>query len=145
MNTPDWALGEWRPGYAGKPGRVSPCFGSLSAGVLIGSRDLLIGSQVGKEGFDPSTGSGQHFGGAHLYGMALVVEEDVAFNPIQVGLFGAVGIVPQGDGTRCLMRNTSCPTSRNFFGFENYIFSAVDAKIKTSVHSILIHCSLMPK
>jgi len=117
MNIP-----EWRPGYAGKPGRVSPCFGSLSAGVLIGSRDLLIGSQVGKEGFDPSTGSGQHFGDVHLYGMALVVEEDVAADPVYVGLFGTVVIVSQEDGTRCLMRNTSCPTSRKFFWFRELHF-----------------------
>lgn len=34
-----------------------------------------------------------NFGNPHLSGMALVVIEDVAFTPVQVGLFGAIRIM----------------------------------------------------
>ena len=55
-------------------------------GLVLGrSRDLLMGGKVGEEGFD--------FGCAHGGGVTFVMEEDVAFDPIFVGLFGAVGVV----------------------------------------------------
>lgn len=44
-----------------------------------------VSRQVGEEGLD--------FGSAHLGWVALVVEEDEAANPGDVGLFGADGIV----------------------------------------------------
>jgi len=37
-------------------------------------------------------------GGAHLVGVALVVEENKAADPVNVGLFGADGIVLDPDG-----------------------------------------------
>lgn len=40
---------------------------------------------MGQEGLD--------FGGAHLGGVALAVEENEAAHPVHVGLFGAVGIM----------------------------------------------------
>jgi len=40
---------------------------------------------VSEEGFD--------LGGAHLGRVALVVEEDVALDPTDVGFFGAEGVV----------------------------------------------------
>ena len=49
-----------------------------------------MGGDVGKEGFD--------FGGAHLGGVAFVVEEDEAADPLDVGLFGAVGVVAGTEG-----------------------------------------------
>lgn len=53
--------------------------------VLRGRGDVVIGGQVGEEGFD--------FGRAHLGGMAFLVEEDVAFDPAEVGFFGAQGVM----------------------------------------------------
>jgi len=55
-------------------------------GLILGrGGDLLMDGQVGEERFD--------FGDTHLLGMAFVVEEDEAFDPANVGLLGAVGIV----------------------------------------------------
>ena len=53
--------------------------------ILRGGGDVAFYGQVGEEGF--------HFDTAHVFGMALVVEEDVARDPIGVGLLGAIGIV----------------------------------------------------
>ena len=46
--------------------------------------------QVGEEGFD--------FGDTHLLGVAFVVEEDEAFDPANVCLFGADGVMLAADG-----------------------------------------------
>ena len=56
------------------------------------------------------------FGRAHFGGMALVVEEDVAAHPGDVGLFGTQRIVPQGDAARCLVRRILLSWSRGFWG-----------------------------
>jgi len=53
--------------------------------VLGGGGNLAFGCEVGDESL--------YFLGAHVFGMALLVEEYVAFDPIHVGLFGAVGVV----------------------------------------------------
>jgi hypothetical protein len=45
---------------------------------------------VGEEGLD--------FLHAHVFGVAFAVEEDVAFDPVFVGLFGAVGVVFEAEG-----------------------------------------------
>lgn len=45
---------------------------------------------MGEEGLD--------FRGAHVFGVAFVVEDDVAFDPVAVGLFGAVGVVLEAQG-----------------------------------------------
>jgi len=37
-------------------------------------------------------------GCAHLCGVAFVVKEDVAASPVEIGLFGAVGVVFGADG-----------------------------------------------
>ena len=50
----------------------------------------MIDSEVGQEGL--------HLGSAHLLGMALVVEEDEAFDPVDVGLAGARRVVHETDG-----------------------------------------------
>ncbi len=50
--------------------------------ILGGGGDVLFGGEVGDECLD--------FGRAHVFWVAFVVEEDVAFDPILVGLFGAV-------------------------------------------------------
>ena len=39
-----------------------------------------------------------NFIGAHVFGVAFVVKEDEAFDPVVVGLFGAVGVVLKADG-----------------------------------------------
>jgi len=38
------------------------------------------------------------FCAAHVFGVAFFVEEDVAANPFDVGLFGALGVVFDADG-----------------------------------------------
>jgi len=53
--------------------------------ILGGGGNVPLSCEVGKEGSD--------FGGAHLCRVAFVMEEDVAFGPIQVGFFGAVGVM----------------------------------------------------
>ena len=50
-----------------------------------GGGDVLLDGQVGEEDCD--------FDAPHILGMALVVKEDVAFNPTNVGLFGAICIL----------------------------------------------------
>lgn len=57
--------------------------------VLGGGGDALLDGEVGKEGFD--------FGGAHFTGVALMVEEDEAFDPGDIRFFGADGIVLTAD------------------------------------------------
>ena len=39
-----------------------------------------------------------NFLNAHVFGVAFVMKEDVAFYPLFVGLFGAVGVVFETDG-----------------------------------------------
>ena len=58
--------------------------------ILGGGGDVPLDGQVGQEGLD--------LRGAHLLGVALVVEEDEAFDPVDVGLFGADGVVLEADG-----------------------------------------------
>jgi hypothetical protein len=58
--------------------------------ILSGGGNVLIDSEVGQEGL--------HLGSAHLLGMALVVVEDEAPDPVDVGLPGARGIVHETDG-----------------------------------------------
>lgn len=53
--------------------------------VLGGGGDILFDSEMGDEGLN--------FGDAHVFGVAFAVVEDVAFDPVFVGLFGAVGVV----------------------------------------------------
>jgi len=51
---------------------------------------VLVHGQVGQEGLD--------FGRAHVFGMAFVVEQDEALDPVHVGFFGADRIVLDADG-----------------------------------------------
>ena len=64
--------------------------------VLGGGGDVAIDGKVGEESDD--------FGRAQVFGVLLVVEKDVTFGPVNVGVFGAAGVIPQGDATRCLTR-----------------------------------------
>jgi len=52
-------------------------------------------SQVGEESLD--------LGSAHFARMSFVVEQDVAFDPVNVGLFGADGVVFNSDGVTHLV------------------------------------------
>ena len=58
--------------------------------VLGGSGDVLFDSEMGKEVL--------YFSDAHVFRVAFMMKEDVAFDPILVGLFGAVGIVFEAEG-----------------------------------------------
>ena len=63
-------------------------------GLVLGrGGDIAFMGEVEEESLDPSTGSGQRFLGAHLAGMAFVVEKNEAAHPVDVSLFGAVGVV----------------------------------------------------
>lgn len=76
--------------------------------ILRGCGDVPFDGEVCDKGLN--------FRDAHFGGMALVVMEDVALAPIEVGLFGAVGVVLGADGVaepikkffflrrRCLLR-----------------------------------------
>jgi hypothetical protein len=66
---------------------------------LSGGGHVAFDRQVGEERL--------HLGAAHVLRVAFGVEQDVARDPIGVGLLGAIGIVPQGDATRCLSRSAS--------------------------------------
>lgn len=63
--------------------------------VLGGGGDASFDGEVGKEGLD--------LGGAHLAGVAFVVEEDEASDPGDVGLFGADRVVLAADGVSDLV------------------------------------------
>ena len=58
---------------------------------------VLVGCEVGEESFD--------FGCAHGGGVTFVMEEDVAFDPIFVVLFGAVGVVFEANGIETWSRS----------------------------------------
>lgn len=58
--------------------------------VLCGGGDVLLGGEVGEEILN--------FCDAHLCGVAFVVVEDESFDPVFVGLFGAVGVVFEAQG-----------------------------------------------
>jgi len=57
--------------------------------ILRGGGDLLIHGQVGQEGLD--------FRRAHVLGMSFAVVENVAFDPADVGFFGADRVVLEPD------------------------------------------------
>jgi len=57
---------------------------------LGGGGDVAVDGQVGEEGGD--------FGRAHVFGVAELVEVNKAFDPIDVGVFGAAGIMFDADG-----------------------------------------------
>jgi hypothetical protein len=60
-------------------------------GLVLGrGRDVAIDSQRGQEPRD--------LRGAHLGGVALVVEEDIALDPPDIGVFGSVAVVAGLDG-----------------------------------------------
>jgi len=63
--------------------------------VLGGGGYVLFDGEVGDEGLD--------LFGAHVFGVALVVEEDEALDPFLVGLFGAAGVVFGADGVADLV------------------------------------------
>jgi hypothetical protein len=58
--------------------------------VLGGGGDVAIDGKVGEESGD--------FGRAQVFGVLLVVEKDVTFGPVNVGVFGAAGIMFDADG-----------------------------------------------
>lgn len=76
--------------------------------ILGGCGDVPLGGEVCDEGLN--------FRDSHFGGMALIMMEDVALAPIEVGLFGTVGVVLGTDGVaklveeffplqgRCLLR-----------------------------------------
>ncbi len=63
--------------------------------VLGGGGEVAFGGEVGNKGLN--------FFGAHVFGMAFIVEEDVANDPVFVSLFGALGIMFNADGVADLL------------------------------------------
>lgn len=64
--------------------------------VLRGGREGAFSGKVGNEGL--------YFLGAHVFGVAFFVEEDVAANPVYVCLFGAKGVMFDTDGVADLIQ-----------------------------------------
>jgi len=89
--------------------------------VLGGGGDVEVYGQVGDEGGD--------FGVAHFFGVAFVVEEDVAFDPVYVGPFGADGVVFVPDGVTDLVEQ--------FFGSVVHFVPAGVARSKMLVYTNL--------
>ena len=58
---------------------------------------MLIGGEMGEEGFDPFGRLRTSFRCAHGAGVAQVVEADIALVPLDVSLFGAIGIAAEAD------------------------------------------------
>ena len=78
-------------------------------GLVLGrSGHVLLHSQVGEKGFD--------FGAAHFVGMALVMEQDEAGDPPDVGLFGADGVVLETDGVTDTSTELSAGLIEEFLG-----------------------------
>ncbi len=67
--------------------------------ILCGCGDVAFSGEVGEEGAD--------FGCAHL-GVLFAMEEDVAANPVDVGFFGAVGVVFGAEGVGELVEQFFC-------------------------------------
>ena len=63
--------------------------------VLGGGGDMTLDGEMCDEGLDLI--------GAHVFGVAFIMKEDVAFDPVLVGLFGAVGVVFGADGVAHLI------------------------------------------
>jgi len=59
--------------------------------ILCRGGDVFFNGEVGDECLD--------LWHAHVFGVAFAVVEDVAFDPVFVGLFGAVGVVFGADGS----------------------------------------------
>jgi len=72
--------------------------------VLSGCGDAPFDGEVGEEGLD--------LGGTHLAGVAFVVEEDEPFDPGDVGLFGADGVVFTADRVSDLIEEAFGPLLR---------------------------------
>ena len=68
--------------------------------VLGGGGDVPFGGEVDDIGTD--------LVGAHLGGMLFMVEEDVAADPIEVGFFGAVGVMLKAEGVLHLFEKFFC-------------------------------------
>jgi len=77
--------------------------------VLGGGGDIFFHGQVSEKGF--------HFGGAHLGRVAYIVEVDVAFDPIDVGFFGADGVVFEADGVADTFDKLSAGLVEEFLRF----------------------------
>jgi hypothetical protein len=79
----------WAPGAHGADGKLELLFEDLAVEVEDSTEGLVLGSsgdvsldrQVGEESFDLRS--------SHIDGVSFVVEEDEAFDPIEVGPFGA--------------------------------------------------------
>lgn len=63
--------------------------------VLGGGGDMFLHGQVSQKCL--------HLGGAHFGRVAQVVELDGAFDPVDVGLFGADGVMFEADGVADLI------------------------------------------
>jgi len=68
---------------------------------------MAFGGEVGNKGLN--------FLGAHVFGMALVVEEDEAASPIYIRLFSTVGVMFEANGSAYLIEK--------FFGHRRLTFS----------------------
>ena len=68
--------------------------------ILGGSGDVFLLGEVGEESLD--------FWSAHFEGVTFVMEEDEAFDPVDVGFFGAIGIMFEAQGFADLVEKFFC-------------------------------------
>jgi len=71
--------------------------------VLGGGGYIAVDGQVGEEGFDVGR---SHVAGMDVLAGVFFVEEDEAFDPADVGLFGAIGIVLAAEGVTQLVQES---------------------------------------
>ena len=76
---------------------------------------IALCGEVSEEGLDPSTGSGQRFLGAHIFGVALIVKKDEVAGLIYIRLFSMVGVMFEANGSAHLIEK--------FFGHRRLTFS----------------------
>ena len=82
---------------------------------LGGSRNLLIGDEMGEEGFDPFGRLRTGFGRAHGAGVAQLVEADVTLVPVEIGLLSADGVSAQANGIADTFDKLSASAVGEFF------------------------------
>jgi hypothetical protein len=98
-------------GASGVDGAVEVLVEHVAVEKEQGAEGLLLDGQVGEKGFD--------FGEAHVSGVAFVVKEDVAFDPVHVGLFGADGIVLEAQNVADLIEQFFRRRLHGFFLHEH--------------------------
>ena len=90
--------------------------------VLRGGGDVALDGQVGEERLDLRA--------AHIFGVALAVEQDEAPDPIDVGLLGADGVVLDANRVAHLIEQLLFRRFFRGFGHDSPLDSAADCDLQ---------------